>query len=161
MVTCFSLACSRLRFRFPVFCFKPNMMLLAWFYHLLLIVSVTSGQQQSLITDWNHDLWRNKAFKRGDMVVVSGVTNLPDNSVLKCVAFDSDKDLFVLRDGNGKIWGVTAEKLRPLEEITLTDEWQVVPPGKSVPAGAEYRLDVKSGQNMARLRPKVGEAADL
>ena len=73
------------------------------------------------------------------------------------MAYDHGKDLFVLRDGEAKMWGVSAEKIRPWKELPLTSEWQIVPPGMSVPSGAEYKIDVGSGQSMARLQP----ASDL
>jgi len=103
------------------------------------------------VTDVNSELWRDKTYKPMDKVFVTGVDNLADNSVLVCVAYEHGKDIFVLRDGAGKLWGVAASKLSKFEEMQLSSEWQPVLAGMSVPVGAEYKFDVTSGQNMARL----------
>merc|ERR1712232_10930 len=117
------------------------------------LLLMSQAQSPPITTDWNSDLWRDKTYKPRDRVLVSGVNNLPDDSVLVCVAYDHDKNLFVLRDGAAKIWGVAAEKLRRLTEMELTTEWKLVPPDMSVPPGAEYKIDVASGEKMARLPP--------
>eukprot|EP00928_Gymnodinium_smaydae_P057063 TRINITY_DN40336_c0_g1_i1.p1 TRINITY_DN40336_c0_g1~~TRINITY_DN40336_c0_g1_i1.p1 ORF type:complete len:120 (+),score=17.36 TRINITY_DN40336_c0_g1_i1:99-458(+) len=110
-----------------------------------------SDGQQPIVTDVGHELWRDKTYKRGDKVSVSGVSNLPDDTMLVCVAYHYGQDLFVLRDGAAKMWGVSAEKMRPWRELQLTHDWQVVEAGVSVPSGAEYRIDMETGKNMARL----------
>mmetsp|Transcript_56002 Transcript_56002/g.156072 ORF Transcript_56002/g.156072 Transcript_56002/m.156072 type:complete len:136 (+) Transcript_56002:49-456(+) len=135
--------------------------MLLWLWLCAPLAVLGSDKKQHITLDWQSDLWKDKAFRPRDRVVVSGVNNLPDNSVLMCVAYDYEKEIFVLRGGDGKIWGVAAQKLRPLKEMELTSEWQLVPPGMSVPAEAEYRIDVATGEKMARKSPGRGEGEFL
>jgi len=46
---------------------------------------------------------------------------------------------------------VTFLSLSSAKEFVATDEWQVLPPEDSVPAGLHIRLDMETGQRWAKI----------
>jgi len=49
-----------------------------------------------------------------------------------------------------KVWFMEVEAIEPLL-FRATSEWQAVPSGAMCPAGLEYRIDLATGQRLARL----------
>eukprot|EP00392_Amoebophrya_sp_AT5.2_P000277 g277.t1 len=73
-----------------------------------------------------------------------------------------DGGLYVVRDGKAKFWGVPLRSIETKFEFELTAEWQKVPEGMSIPAGAEVKLDLESRVPMARLMPgSTGKGATV
>merc|ERR1712194_847067 len=68
----------------------------------LVMLRCCSCQNEAITLDWNSPLWDDKQYQPQDRVVVSGVNNLPDDSVMAVKAFDHGSGIFVLRDGKGE-----------------------------------------------------------
>ena len=62
-----------------------------------------------------------------------GVSNLAEALRAKVIAYDPRAALYVVKDAEGKIWGVKSEKLRPLHVLGLSSEWSDVPEGAMLP----------------------------
>ncbi len=58
-----------------------------------------------------------------------------------------------MKDEEGKVWGLRAEKLRPLEVLDLSgvgNEWTPVPTEATLPGGVEVKMDLETGSRLAR-----------
>ena len=62
-----------------------------------------------------------------------GVSNLAEALRAKVIAYDPTASLYVVKDAEGKIWGVKSEKLRPQPVLELTSEWSDVSDGAMLP----------------------------
>ena len=92
------------------------------------------------------------AFQPQNMVTIHGVNNLQDGLRARVIAFDPAAALYVVKDPDGKIWGVDKSKLRPMQVLDLTtvgDEWADVPEGATLPAGVEVRMCMTTGSRPA------------
>lgn len=92
-------------------------------------------------------------FQPDDMVTIHNVSNIADGERAKIFAFDPEKSLYVVKDSNGGIWGLRAEKLKPQQVLDLDlagETWQEVPDGVVVPAGADIKMDLTSQKKFAR-----------
>ena len=94
-------------------------------------------------------------FQPDDMVTVHGVSNLDDGLTAKIIGYDPAAALYVVKDAGANVWGIKPDKLRPLETLTLTDEWQAVPEGVDVPGGVEVKMDLSTGKRLARLAQRT------
>lgn len=97
------------------------------------------------------------SFQPGDMVTIHNVTNLDDGLSAKVIAFDPDKNLYVVKDSMASIWGLRAEKLRPQKVLEMPEgvEWHDVPDGTVVPKGLEIQVDLSTGRKRARRMPQA------
>ena len=95
------------------------------------------------------------AYQPDDMVTIHGVSNLDDGLTARIIGYDPAAALYVVKDAGAKVWGLKAEKLRPLETLALTNEWQAVPEGVAVPGGVEVKMDLSTGKKLARLAQDV------
>ena len=97
------------------------------------------------------------SFQPGDMVTIHNVTNLDDGLSAKVIAFDPDKNLYVVKDSMASIWGLRAEKLRPQKVLEMPEgvEWHEVPDGTVVPKGLEIQVDLSTGRKRARRMPQA------
>jgi hypothetical protein len=86
-------------------------------------------------------------------VTIHGVSNLEEGLRAKVIAFDAAAQLYVVKDAEGKVWGLRAEKLRPLQVLELNgvgNEWTQVPPEATLPGGVEVKMDLETGARLAR-----------
>ena len=63
-----------------------------------------------------------------------------------------------MNDRDGKIWGLPPGKLRPEQMLELTNDWQTVPEGCTIPGGVEVKLDLATGARLARLAQEPAQA---
>ena len=66
-------------------------------------------------------------------MTLHGVSNIEESMRAKVIAYDPTASLYVVKDAEGKIWGVKSEKLRPQPVLELTSEWSDVPDGAMLP----------------------------
>ena len=97
------------------------------------------------------------SFQPGDMVTIHNVTNLDDGLSAKVIAFDPDKNLYVVKDSMASIWGLRAEKLRPQKVLEMPEgvEWHDVPDGTVVPKGLRSK-DLSTGRSVQGVRCRHG-----
>jgi hypothetical protein len=86
-------------------------------------------------------------------VTIHGVSNLEEGLRAKVIAFDPAAALYVVKDAAGKVWGLRAEKLRPMKVLELSevgDEWTHVPVDATLPGGVEVKINLETGIRLAR-----------
>ena len=89
-------------------------------------------------------------FQHGADVTVHGVANLAEGLRARVIAWDQAASLYVVRDEGGQVWGLRAEKLRPLAVLELSAAWTPVHAHEAIPRGAEVCLNLETGARMAR-----------
>ena len=89
-------------------------------------------------------------FQHGADVTVHGVANLAEGLRARVIAWDQAASLYVVRDEGGQVWGLRAEKLQPLAVLELSAAWTPVNAREAIPRGAEVRLNLETGERMAR-----------
>ena len=126
----------------------------------LLTAAMAAAQQPKLQTEGGPS-FGDGTFQPNDMVTIHNVSNLEDGLRAKIIAYDpaEDKQLYVVKDSAGSIWGLRTEKLKPMKVLELEelgDEWQEVPEGVVVPGGASIKMDLSTGRKLARrLEPEL------
>ena len=89
-------------------------------------------------------------FQHGADVTVHGVANLAEVLRARVIVWDQGASRYVVRDEGGQVWGLRAKKLRPLTVLELIAAWTQVNAHEAIPRGAEVRLNLETGERMAR-----------
>ncbi len=89
-------------------------------------------------------------YKHGADVTVHGVSNVAEGLRARVIAWDPSASLYVVRDAGGQVWGLRAEKLRPLAVMELSEDWKTAHAHEAIPLGAEVRLNLQTGARLVR-----------
>ena len=95
----------------------------------------------------------------GEVIDISGKMG----KILGRAATKENKETrWIVRMGDGTRWLIRNARLRPQQTFDATYQWQDLPPGYSVPGGADIRIDMSTGRKQVRLLPpqKKGSQED-